>query len=138
MGAPGAGKTTWLQANRADQHIASTEQIRVDREIDRGEFMHWMRQRAIQELDSGRSVIADGTHIDRRHRAFWLKLAEVYSTAIHLIVFDTSLELLLAAQRNRTAPVPNNIVRKYFRDFQFALPSIAHEPWDSVETFVRQ
>jgi predicted kinase len=100
--------------------------------------MNWMRQRAIQELDSGRSVIADGTHTDRRHRAFWLNLAEVYSASIHLIVFDTSLELLLAAQRNRTAPVPNNIVRKYFRDFRLTLPSIAHEPWDSVETFVRR
>ena len=138
MGAPGAGKTTWLKANRTDEHIASTEQIRADREIDRGEFMHWMRQRAIQELDDGRNVIADGTHTDRRHRAFWLNLAEVYSAEIKLIVFDTSLELLLAAQRIRTASVPNNIVRKYFRDFQLTLPFIAYEPWDSVETFVRR
>jgi predicted kinase len=138
MGAPGAGKSTWLSRNiSGDEHIASTEPLRVDRSLDSNIFMNQLRLRAEVAAHDGLDVIADGTHIDRRHRAFWLQLASEANTETRLVIFNTSLPLLYMAQDSRTAPVAKSIVSKYHLDFRKALRTVQFEPWGSIETIVR-
>jgi predicted kinase len=138
MGAPGAGKTTWIARNASgEEHIASTEPLRADRSIDGAMFMNQLRRRAEIAARDGLDVIADGTHIDRRHRAFWLQLAREVETETRLIVFKTSLLLLHKAQDYRTAPVPKSIVSKYHQDLNKSLRTVHLEPWGSIETIVR-
>lgn len=139
MGAPGAGKTTWLARNTNGlEHIASTEPLRVDRTLDSNLFMNQLRKQAEVAAHSGLDVIGDGTHIDRRHRAFWLQLAQECGAQTRLIIFNTSLTLLHRAQDTRSAPVSKHIVSKYHFDFTRSLRSIPFEPWDEVQTIVRR
>ena len=54
MGAPAAGKTTWMLNNKTGfEHIYSTELVRVDREIDVDYYMASIRHKAISAAKNG-------------------------------------------------------------------------------------
>ncbi len=76
MGAPGAGKSTWVAKNATNEHIYNTEAVRINRDLDAGEYMKHQRIKAIKAVESGQSLIADGTHTISTHRRVWLNLAE--------------------------------------------------------------
>ena len=79
MGAPASGKTTWMKQNKTgDEHIYSTELVRVDKDLDVDLFMAIIRSKAIKAVMNGKDVIADGTHTIKTHRMFWLALAKRY------------------------------------------------------------
>ena len=137
MGAPGAGKTTWLLENKAHEHIYSTELVRVDREIDVDYFMNTIRARAVKACESGQDVIADGTHTIPQHRAFWLRLAKRLDLQTRLIVFNTSLPLLLMGNRMRVHPCPNSVLIKHHKRMSSARRLVLNEGWDEIETMVR-
>jgi predicted kinase len=69
MGAPGAGKSTWVKNNKhGDEHIFNTEAVRINRELDVAGFMQHQRIKAIKAVESGKDLIADGTHTIGTHR----------------------------------------------------------------------
>jgi predicted kinase len=138
MGAPGAGKSTWLAANRQDPcHIASTAAIRINRDIDRNAYMQTMRIQAIKAAESGKNLYCDGTHTITSHRLIWLNLARRLGVEATLICFQTSLKLLLTAQMTRVYPAPRQIVLDHHKRFQKAIILCKDEGWDSIETLVR-
>lgn len=138
MGAPGAGKTTWLKLNTdGTEHIYDTHAVRVNPELDRGIFMHQQRMKAIKAAESGQKLICDGTHTIGSHRQIWLNLAKRLNVPCRLVVFDTPLNLLLAAQRNRQYPAPDRIVIDHFQRMQSAKILVHKEPWDFIETIKR-
>ncbi len=138
MGAPGAGKTTWLTANKTGfEHIASTEAIRVHRDIDRGAFMTNMRFKAIKAAENGQDLIIDGTNTIPTHRQIWLNLANRLCIQTSLIAFDTTLPLLLKAQSTRQFPAPLHIVKEHHIRMQTALRFIKSEPWDDIQIIKR-
>jgi len=133
MGAPGAGKSTWLKANLTPgAHIASTQAIRVDREIDRGAFMNNMRLKAIKAAENGKDIFCDGTHTMTQHRLIWLNLANRLNIKSRLIAFNTPLNLLLYAQTVREFPAPKKIVISHYQRFNKALKIINDENWDEI------
>jgi len=139
MGAPGAGKSTWLAANKQDPcHIASTQAIRVNREIDRGAYMRMMQMKAIKAAESGMDVYCDGTHTIPSHRLIWLNLARRLGVEARLVCFQTSLHLMLMAQTRREFPAPRNVVIDHHKRFHRAMIVCKQEGWDSIETLVRQ
>ena len=138
MGAPGAGKSTWLAANKQDPcHIASTAAIRINREIDRNSYMQSMRTKAIKAAESGKNLYCDGTHTITSHRLIWLNLAKRLGVEAKLVCFQTSLPLLLNAQRQRVYPAPRQIVIDHYKRFQKSIILCTDEGWDSIETLVR-
>jgi len=137
MGAPGAGKTTWLRSNKSNEHVYSTELVRVDREIDVDYYMNAIRVKAVRAAEFGKDIIADGTHTITQHRSFWLRLADRLDIQTRLIVFDTSLPLLIAGNARREHPCPTQVLRKHHVRMQSAKQIIKREQWDEVETLVR-
>jgi len=138
MGAPGAGKSTWLNANKTGfEHIASTEAIRIHRDIDRGAFMTNMRLKAIKAAEHGQDLIIDGTNTITTHRQIWLNLAKRLNIQTSLIAFDTTLPLLLKAQTTREFPAPMKIVINHHVRMQTALKSIKSESWDDIQIIKR-
>ena len=138
MGAPGAGKTTWLKNNMTGfEHIASTEAIRVNRDIDRGAYMTNMRLKAIRAAEAGTDLVIDGTNTISTHRQIWINLAERLGIETRLIAFDTALPLLIHAQTIRQYPAPIKIVKEHYIRMQHALKSINNEGWDSIEVIHR-
>ena len=137
MGAPGAGKSTWVKNNHGSEYIYTTEGVRIDREIDVDEYMYNQRRRAIKAVEGGLCLIADGTHTISTHRAVWLNLAKRLQLTTRIIAFVTPLSDLLAVQDMRLHPAPNAIVRKHHHRMHGALQLIKKESWDNIEIIKR-
>jgi predicted kinase len=138
MGAPGAGKSTWVEANKHHGvHIYNTEPVRTQRGIDVAMFMRYERIKAIQAAELGVDLICDGTHTIPGHRAIWLTVAKQLGLETKLIAFDTALPILLAVQRERVHPAPHKVVVDHYRRFQLQKHVVNREPWGSIEVKVR-
>lgn len=137
MGAPGAGKTTWCKEHASGMHVASTEPLRDDKTIDRVAFLDEMRRAAAVEARRGCDIVVDATNIDPRDRARWRALAATERLRPVLIVFDVPLEVLLAAQKGRSHPVSDDVVRSYSRAMEQERAKIAGEGWADVVTVRR-
>lgn len=133
MGAPGAGKTTWLEENKLPtDYVASTEAIRVNRHIDRGAYMTHMRINAIHAAEAGQDIIIDGTHTIYQHRLVWLHLAKRLDVPCRLIMFDTPLAYCIQAQYKRKHPAPISIVKEHHARMSIAKRVVKHEGWDEI------
>ena len=132
MGAPGAGKSTWVSKNATDEYIYNTEGVRVNREMDIASYMHIQRLKAIKAVEAGQSLIADGTHTISTHRQVWLNLANRLNMPKRIIVFPTDLTTLLNVQLTRQHPAPRNVVVNHHARLQRAVSAIKHEGWDEI------
>jgi predicted kinase len=138
MGAPGAGKSTWVTKNKnGDEHIFNTEGVRVNRELDVAAYMQHQRMKAIKAVEAGKHLIADGTHTISTHRKVWLNLADRLGLETRLVVFDTQLTTLLGVQTTREFPAPSVVVIDHYRRLQRAKHIILREGWGSIETITR-
>ena len=139
MGAPAAGKSTWIAHNAVGtEYVFNTEAVRVMREeLDTASFMAYARRRAIKAAESGLDLICDGTHTIAQHRAVWLRLAQRLGVETRLIVFDTPLEIMLEHQKWRQHPAPDHVVRAHHRRMQHAKLQIQREGWGSIEVIKR-
>jgi predicted kinase len=138
MGAPGAGKSTWVANNKiGDEHIFNTEGIRVNRDLDVAAYMQHQRIKAIKAVESGKDLIADGTHTIGQHRKLWLQLAARLGHETRLVVFDTALTTLLGVQTMREFPAPNKVVIDHHRRLQMAKHTVMREGWGCIETIKR-
>jgi predicted kinase len=138
MGAPAAGKSTWLKANAiGDEHIYNTEAIRVYRDIDRDLYMRNIRRQAYLAVKDGKSVIADGTHTMAQHRNYWLKVAKEFEVKTKLVLFDTPLNVLLIGNAKRLHPAPVKVVRDHYVRFNRSKELVRLEPWDQIEIIMR-
>ena len=132
MGAPGAGKSTWVSKNVTDEHIYKTEGVRINREIDVGIYMQTQRLRAIKAVESGKSLIADGTHTIASHRQVWLNLSKRLNLPNRIIVFPVDLQTLLNVQLTRQYPAPRNVVVNHYTRLKSAQSLITKEGWDEI------
>ena len=138
MGAPGAGKSTWVRNNKTDnEHIYNIDVIRANKEMDVNAYTRHMRMKAIMKVEEGYDLIADATHVLKTHRLLWLALADRLSLETRLVVFDTRRELLLQAQENREFPVKNSVVIDQHRRFHLAKNDIKREGWGTIEVITR-
>lgn len=138
MGAPGAGKTTWVRQNATNELVLSSEAVRIYRdELDVGAYMNQMRLKGLQAVKSGQSVIVDATNTITAHRAYWLKIAKANKVDNRLVAFNTGLDQLLAAQKLRAHPAPDTIVKDHYRRFQRSLQMIKMEGWKDIKIINR-
>jgi predicted kinase len=138
MGAPGAGKSTWVEQHyEHPTHIFNTEAVRTRPGIDVQGFMRYERIKAIKAAQLGVDVIADGTHTIPGHRAIWLQVAKELGIKTKLIAFDTPLLTLLRVQRGRVHPAPDKVVIDHYRRFQMQKHVINREPWGTIELISR-
>lgn len=138
MGAPGAGKSTWVKDNyEHGTHIFNTEAVRVHKDLDVRGFMRYERIKAIKAAELGVDVICDGTHTIPGHRAIWLQVAKELCIETKIIAFDTPLATLLQVQRERVHPAPDRVVIDHYRRFQMQKHVINREPWGSIELITR-
>ena len=139
MGAPAAGKSTWLKANAVgDEHIYSTEAIRIYRDIDRDLYMRNIRRQAYIAVKDGKSVIADGTHTMGQHRNYWLKVAKEFEVKTKLVLFDTPLNVLLIGNAKRLHPAPVKVIRDHHNRFVRSRDIVRLEAWDQIEIIKRE
>lgn len=113
-GLPGAGKSTFLKANKKeDEIIVSRDEIRYSllREKD-AYFQHELKvfdlfiQQIGEGLSSGKNVYADATHLNGRSRSKLMgRLNEAFPNLkynIEVIYFDVPLYICLERNNQRT------------------------------------
>lgn len=138
MGAPGAGKTTWVRANATNELILSSEAVRIYKEeIDIAGYMNNMRAKGLRAVRDGQSVIVDATNTITAHRMWWKQIAKRYNVETRLIAFNTALPLLLAAQTHREYATSDHIVKSHFNRFNRALLFVNYEGWGEVKIINR-
>lgn len=138
MGAPGAGKSTWVHKNKNPlDYIYNTEAVRTNPGIDVAAFMRSERIKAIEAAKLGLDIICDGTHTLAGHRLVWLTIARTLKLETKLVVFDTPLLCLLLAQKERVYPAPYKVVVDHYRRFEMAKHLVHMEPWTQIEVIVR-
>jgi predicted kinase len=138
MGAPGAGKSTWLKLNaNGSEHIYNTHAVRMNKDLDVGLFMQQERLKAVRAAEAGLDLICDGTHTITTHRLVWLNLAKRLQVPSRLVIFDTSLNLLILAQRLRQHPAADRVVIDHHKRIQLAKQIVKSEDWDFIETINR-
>ena len=138
MGAPGAGKSTWVRNNKTgNEHIYNIDAIRANKDLDVNAYTLHMRTKAIMAAEQGYDIIADATHVLKPHRLIWLKVAARLGVQTRLIMFDITREQLLQAQTTREFPVKNSVVIEQHRKMQLAKREVYREGWDDIATFVR-
>ena len=137
MGAPAAGKSTWLKANATNEHIYITEAIRIYRDIDRDSYMRNIRRQAYLAVKEGKSVIADGTHTIGQHRNYWLKVAKEFDVKTKLVMFDTPLQVLLKGNEKRLHPAAVKVIMEHHVRFVRSRELVRLEAWDQIEILKR-
>lgn len=137
VGPPGAGKTTWLDENLPEAVRVDLEQIRRDPDANRSELIDAAVQRAFDELRAGNLVAFDSTALRPQMRARLRGIAREVDVPVYGVVFDVALDDLLAAQKTRTHPVPDNRVRELSAEFEEQKPRIYAERWDGLVTVTR-
>ena len=138
MGAPAAGKSTWITNNKTGfEHIYDTEPVRANKELDVDAYMSFIRSKAIKAAESGKDIIADGTHTFKAHRQFWLILAHRLDLKTKLIAFDTALPVLLGANATRQHSTPIKIVYQHNARMKVAMRAVEREQWGLIEVIRR-
>jgi predicted kinase len=137
MGAPGSGKTTWLTEHRNDELVIDTHAVRTVQSLDVGAYMAHIRKVGANAASQGKPLIVDATNTYPQHRLYWLAIARRHDLTAHLVAFDTSLALCLAAQRRRANPAPDRIVIKHHRLMRIALTRVHSEGWDDIDVLTR-
>lgn len=136
MGAPGAGKSTWAEANQGAAVLCSTEPLRLERqrfdEAGRTAYLRSLITRAARALAAGQSVIIDACNTRRQHRARWQRLGREHGARTRLVAVHAPLAALLDVQTSREQPVDAALVRSYQTEFTVALLVVHREEWDEV------
>ncbi len=116
VGLPGSGKSSYL-ANLGVNAISSDEMRRLIADDATDQTIHARVFRAIrflvaERLRIGRPVTyVDATHLTRKEREPYLRLARPAEADVEILYFDTPLEVCLDRNRGRERVVPEEAIR---------------------------
>ncbi|MBX7218475.1 MAG: AAA family ATPase [Blastocatellia bacterium] len=127
-GIPGSGKSTWIETQLAakDNQVVcvSTDELRASllgdaKDQSRNAEIFALAYRAVrQQLRQGCSVVFDATGILRKHRSVAWRIATTCHARRVAVVFDTPLQIALARNQNRARTVPDEVVTRFFLQWQ--------------------
>jgi predicted kinase len=114
-GLPGSGKDTWLAANRAEQPVVSLDEIRGELEIDatenQGPVIQAAREKCRELLRAKMNFVFNATNILYQTRQRWIDLFSDYSARIEMVYVEPPLPVILAQNKQRESPVPEQVIR---------------------------
>jgi HK97 family phage prohead protease len=137
IGAPGAGKTTWLRDQLPAAQRVDLEILRREPSTDPAETVKAALAETHQRLNAGELVGFDSTAISPTMRDRLHATAADAGVPIHGVILNPPLEDLLNAQTDREHPVPDDRVRELHSRLQEQLEAIHSENWTTVQTITR-
>ena len=113
-GLPGAGKDTWLAANRPGLPVVSLDDVRsdlgVDPADDQGAVVQAGRERCRELLRAGRPFAFNATNLLRQTRRRWVDLFAGYGARVEVVYVEPPLPTILGRNRRRERPVPEQVI----------------------------
>lgn len=132
-GIPGAGKSTWIDANCHDAVRLSTEIVRRHPRRRMMSQLGGIKVLAPDLLRQGKHVVIEACSTKPRDRRDWLDVARVSHAATQLVIVETDLETCLTRQHSRGhEAVPESVVRAHYQRLVASLPSIEQEGWGEI------
>ena len=132
-GLPGAGKDTWLSQNRAGLPVVALDAIRDVQEVDatdnQGKVIQTAREQCRAHLRAREDFAFNATNITRQMRQRWIELFADYDARIQIVYIEPPLATILAQNRRRANPVPENVVLRLLEKLE---PPTAAECHDLV------
>jgi putative nucleotidyltransferase with HDIG domain len=115
-GLPGAGKDTWLQGRSPDLPVISLDAIRAAQRIapeaPQGAVADAAKQQARVFLRARQPFVWNATNLTRLLRDPLIDLFLGYGARVRIVYHDAPIETLLRRNRARTAPVPEQVIRR--------------------------
>jgi predicted kinase len=132
IGAPGSGKTTWAKQYLEEHKNDEFKWVRVSRDDIRMmcfnvefDIANEVTVTQIEDklvrlaLEEGKNILIDATHVNRKSRNKWHKLAlDVGGINVIEKGFKIDLETCLERNRNRDRKVPENIIQNMYEKLQ--------------------
>ena len=113
-GLPGAGKDTWIAANRPDDPVVSLDAVRAELGVgpagDQRVVVDAAYRRAREHLRAGRSFVWNATNISRQLRERCIGLVADYHGRIDLVAVETAPQALRDRNRSRSEAVPRAVL----------------------------
>lgn len=115
-GMPGSGKDTWLKRHRSELPVVSLDDIRgeldTDPTDDQGQVVQLAKERCRELLRRGESFAFNATNTMRQTRGRWVELFADYHARIEIVYVEPPLDRLLVQNKQRSKPVPEQVIRK--------------------------
>lgn len=115
-GLPGSGKDTWLAKNRPDLPVVSLDDIRFQLDVEatdnQGPVIQAARDQCRELLRAGQSFAFSATNLIRQTRKRWIDLFADYRARVEAVYVEPRFETVLAQNKRRERPVPENVIRE--------------------------
>lgn len=142
-GPPGAGKSTWAQAETGarvidlDQLVTENTSAVAVGGMEASSRGQWDEALVITEraLVNGERVIVDYVAVQAFYRMELRQLARRVGVPAHLVVFDAPLEVCLTRNASRVGQkrLPDAWVKRLHAQFLAGRERVVAEPWSSVD-----
>jgi predicted kinase len=129
-GLPGAGKDHWVRTNLAGWPVVSLDALREELDVSpagkQGEVLTQARTLAREHLRAGRAFVWNATNLSRQVRGECVRLFAAYKARIRIVYIDVMEETLLRQNRQRSAPVPEEVIERLLSRWEVPDRTEAH------------
>jgi len=132
-GPSGLGKSSWITKNYPGYDVVSLDELRAElngsreSQKNKGKVLQESKERVKQSLRKRAGIIFDATNLRKDFRASLFRLGEDYHALVTLIFFMSPEEVIRKNNKNRKCVVPEKIIDKQIRNFEFPLLEESHE-----------
>lgn len=129
-GLPGAGKDTWLALQRPKLPVVSLDAVReeldVDATDDQGTVIQTAREQCREHLRAKHHFAFNATNITALTRKRWVDLFAGYGARVEIVYVEPPLSLILKQNRERSASVPESVIRRLAAKIEVPTLAEAH------------
>jgi len=130
-GLPGSGKDHYIRTHLAGWPIISLDAVRAELDIDPGDeqgtVINHAREQARIYLRQRKSFVWNATNISRQVRGESLRLFADYNAHIRIVYVEASPEVLFPRNRQRPAPVPEQVLERLIDRWEVPDRTEAHQ-----------
>lgn len=138
IGPSGSGKSTWALEHFRPQEVVSSDELRAIVGSDRSDLgasddaFALLDQIVSARLGRGLTTIVDTLGLDPSRRQAWREAAARSSLPAIAVVFDAPANLVKQRNRERSRPVPAQVLGAQLARAATAADELAAESWTSV------
>jgi len=115
-GLPGSGKDYWIKNNLPDWPVVSLDALRLEMGVNpkdnQGAVRVRAREAAREHLRQAKNFIWNATNLSRQIRQSCINLFTDYKARIRIVYVEAPRKTLFSQNRNRSQPVPENVIMK--------------------------